>query len=167
LTLVRFVVTGHREVMVTSRDVPRPGAPAGMKRQPLLNRLVLTMLRSPLRRPLGTGTTALRYLAADGHQVTLPVGFIDSGRELVVLVGQSSSKRWWRHFLTPGPVDVLLHGAWRSTTAQAFPAGTQEHDRAAAAYGRRHPRVTTSDDPVVLVTVPAGSGAAPPRSAGV
>jgi hypothetical protein len=81
--------------------------------------------------------------------------YVTNGPELVVVVGRSQDKTWWRHFLNRRPADVWWHGAWRPTTAQAFAANTAEHTAAAAVYRRRHPRIKTSQDPIVLVRVPS------------
>ena len=126
-----------------------------------MNRMILAALRSPLHSLLDRGTIGLRYLSNGRDEVTLPVSYVSSGQELVVLVGGSQAKRWWRHFLTRRPVDVWWHGAWRPTTAQAFPVDAPEHHAAAAIYGARHPRITTSHDPFVLVAIPTAPVPAP------
>jgi hypothetical protein len=128
----------------------------------MMNRVVLAGLRSPLHMLLDGGTVGLRYLSVGGAEVTLPVAFVKSGTELVVLVGGSPKKRWWRHFLTRQPLEVWWHGAWRLTTAKTFVAGAPEQLAAAAAYAARHPRAQTSHDPVVLVTIPSVSDTVPP-----
>ena len=133
----------------------------GTGRQPLMNRVVLAGLRSPLHGLLDRGTIGLRYPSTSRGEVTLPVMYVTTGQELVVLVGRSQDKTWWRHFLTRRPVDVRWHGAWRPTTAQAFAADTPEHTAAAAAYRTRHPHVRTSQDPVVLVAIPTFPATAP------
>ncbi len=139
--------------MTTHPDVP-DSAIGTVTRQPLVNRATLAALHSPLRRLLN-GTTALRYHTVDGRAVTLPVGCVAAGSELVVLVGASSRKTWWRHFRQVEPVEIWRHGGWQPTTAQAFAVGTAEHTRAAAAYVAHHRRVDASADPVVVVALPA------------
>lgn len=152
--------------MVTNETPrPQPVHQRGTDRQPLLNRVVLAALRSPLHRLLDAGTIGLRY-PTNGREVTLPVMYVTSGQELVVFVGRSQAKTWWRHFLIRRPVDLWWHGAWRPTTAQAFAADTPEHTIAAAAYRIRHPHVRTSQDPVVLVTIPVFLATAPSSPAG-
>lgn len=88
-----------------------------------------------------------------------------SGPVLVVFVGRSTNNSWWRHFLTLEPVDVGWHGEWRTTTAQAFTAGSPEHTTAAATYVLEHPRINTSHDPVVLIKIPEVPVAAPTSDA--
>jgi hypothetical protein len=141
-------------MVVNETPRPQPRYRRGKGRQPLLNRVVLAGLRSPLRGLLDGGTIGLRYPSTGRGEVTLPVMYVKSGQELVVLVGRSQDKTWWRHFLTRRPVDVWWHGAWRPTTAQAFVDDTPECTAAAAAYRLRHPHIRTSRDPVVLVTSP-------------
>jgi len=141
--------------MVTDKSPrPQPVQQRGNGHQPLMNRVVLAALRSPLHGLLDAATIGLRYLSAGRGQVTLPVMYVTSGPELVVLVGRSVAKTWWRHFLTRRPVDVWWHGAWQPTTAQAFAADTPKHTAAAADYRTRHPHIKTTQDPVVLVTIP-------------
>lgn len=154
--------------MVTA-NTPRPRPVqqrGGTGRQPFMNRVFLAGLRSPLHRLLDAGTIGLRYPSTGRGEVTLPVMYVTSGPEFIVFVGRSRDKTWWRHFLTRQPVDVWWHGAWRPTTAQAFTAGTSEHSVAATAYRMRHRKIRTSQDPVVLVTVPALPAAAPSGPAG-
>jgi hypothetical protein len=115
---------------------------------------MLAALRSPLRPLLMKSTTALRYPARDGHQVTLPVGYVREGSDVVVLVGRSSAKRWWRHFRARRPVELWWHGKWQLTTARALTAGSREHAEAVAAYATAHRRAQNSENPVVLVGIP-------------
>lgn len=145
---------------------PPPIRQRGSGRQSVMNRVVLAGLRSPLHRLLDAGTIGLRYPSINGVEVTLPVMYVTSGPELVVFVGRSRDKTWWRHFGIRRPVDVWSGGAWQPTTAQAFGAGTPEHSAATAAYRTRHPRIRTSHDPVVLITIPVFPAAAPPGPAG-
>lgn len=139
--------------MTNKTPRPPPVRQRGTGRQPLLNRVVLAGLRSPLHRLVDAGTIGLHYQTS-GREITLPVMYVASGQDLVVLVGRSQDKTWWRHFLTGRPVDVWWQGAWRPTTAQAYGAGTREHTIAASAYRTRHPHIRTSQDPVVVVSVP-------------
>src|SRR6476661_3632129 len=97
------------------------------QRQPLVNRVMLTLLRSPLRPLLGSGMLAVRYVTRDGRQITLPVGFVPSLLGLVVLVGRSDRKRWWRHFQAANSMQVWWRGAWRPTTAKVALPGSAEH----------------------------------------
>lgn len=131
-----------------------------------MNRVVLAGLRSPLHRLLDARTIGLRYPSTGRGQVTLPVMYVTSEPDLVVFVGKSQDKTWWRHFPTRRPVEMWWHGGWQRITAQAFAADTPENSAAAAAYRTRHPRIRTSRDPVVLVTIPAFPAAAPSGPAG-
>lgn len=157
---------GNADLMATNDQDTRTAERGGRRRrQPLMNRVVLAVLRSPVGGVLGNTMVGLRYPAADGHQVLLPVEYVADGHQLIVLVGASSTKRWWRHFLSNRPVDVWWRGAWRSTTAQAHRAGNREHDVASAAYRRGRPRVKASTDPVVLIAIPADGGDVPATGA--
>ena len=133
---------------------PTPTPASGPRRPSLTNRLVLSIVRSPAHGVLLGSTTALRYAAGDGHEVTLPVWYVQDEGRLVLLVGRSAAKRWWRHFRAPRPVGVWWQGRWRSTNAQAFAVGSPEHDSGAAAYRRQHRHISTADDPIVVVAIP-------------
>ena len=107
----------------------------------------------------------LRYLSKSGQEVCLPVAYVRSRTDLVVLVGGSSKKTWWRHFLTRESVDILWQGAWRPTAAQVFALGTPKYLGAAIAYRTHHPHLKSSKDPLVLITIPAMLEKAPPSLA--
>ena len=66
---------------------PTPTPASGPRRPSLTNRLVLSIVRSPAHGVLLGSTTALRYAAGDGHEVTLPVWYVEDEGRLVVLVG--------------------------------------------------------------------------------
>ncbi len=134
----------------------------GPARRPLLNRLILAGLRSPLHRLFDGGTIGLRYSSNSGHEIILPVAYVRSGSDLVVLVGDSAEKTWWRHFLAREMVDILWQGAWRSTTAQVFAPGTGNYLGAAIAYRTQHPRVKSSRDPFLRVAIPSKLDVASP-----
>ena len=138
--------------MATDADAP---ATSGADRRParpaLGNRLVLRWLTG---RTASSGSlTALRYAARDGRTVVLPVMAAVDRDRITVLVANAATKRWWRHFRTPTPVEVLINGQWRTGVAQV------SHDiDAIAAYRRRFPRVRVSTTPtfvaIVLAAVP-------------
>lgn len=91
-------------------DLRAPATPRAGSRRPLANRMVLRWLAG---RTVSSGSLrALRYAARDGGTVVLPVmAAIDRDR-ITVLVAKAATKRWWRHFRTPGPVEVLIDGQW-------------------------------------------------------
>jgi len=130
-----------------------------------MNRLVLAGLRSPLHGLFDGGTIGLRYLSTGRGEVTLPVGYVRCGTDLVVLVAGSSKKMWWRHFRTSKPVDVWWQGAWRPTSGRVCAFGTPEYLGPAIAYRNKHPRMRTSRDPFVLITAPVVLDATPQSSA--
>jgi hypothetical protein len=119
-------------------------------RPPLGNRLVLRWLTG--RRVSPGSLAALRY-ARDGSTVVLPVMAAVDRDRITVLVGNAATKRWWRHFRTRNPVEVLIGGQWCAGIAQVS-AGAD----AIAAYRRRFPRVRMSTTPtfvtIVLAAVP-------------
>ncbi|MDU0294665.1 hypothetical protein [Saccharothrix longispora] len=121
-----------------------------------MNRLVLRLLGSAGHRVLGGKVCALRYRTAGGATVELPVQYVHDGDRLVVVAGGASGKRWWRHFRTAAPVEVLVDG--NRVTGSGAVLGGAERDAALDAYRRAFPHVTT-DAQVVAITIgrfPAG-----------
>ena len=129
--------------MTTDIRPPAAAADRPAARQPLANRLVLRRL---VARATSSGALmALRYTGRDGQTVVLPVMAAVDRDRIVVLVGKAATKRWWRHFRSPAPVEVLIGGQWRAGVAQVA-AGADT----VAAYRRRFPRVRTSTTPTFV-----------------
>jgi hypothetical protein len=116
-------------------------------------------LRTPLVRRLADHQVVeLRYTAArTGRPVALPVMYAQRGDMLVVVVGGSERKRWWRSFLRPRPVRVLLRGVTRTGIARTVAPGDPARAEASAVYNARFPDIGVHDDPIVIITLdPAG-----------
>lgn len=120
------------------------------RRNPVVNRFVLRLLGSPAHRLVGGKVCALRYRTVGGATVELPVQYVRDGDRLVVVAGGASGKRWWRHFRTGAPVEVLVGGD--RVTGSAVVLHGAEHRTALDAYRGVFPRVTT-DVEVVAITV--------------
>jgi hypothetical protein len=122
-------------------------------------RIVLGVLRSPAHRLLSGGLVELRYTAATGAPVVLPVqaaplhGDGRGGIRLVVVPAQAASKRWWRHFRTPAAVAVLRGGVLHpEAIGRVLGLDDPQRRAAVAAYRARWPRVVVAaEDPVVLL----------------
>ena len=71
------------------------------------HRFLLALLHSPIGRLL-TGMCELRFVGrVSGRSIAMPVQCVREGKQLVIYVGHSSGKRWWRNFI--GSHDVLVH----------------------------------------------------------
>lgn len=115
---------------------------------PLVNRVVLGLLRSDVR-PLLDGTVGVvRYVAGSGAPVVLPVQVARDGDLVVIMAGDAARKRWWRHFRQPAAVEVRLDGRWHGGTGQVV---TGAGSAAAAAYRRAYPRATVPADATFVV----------------
>ena len=74
---------------------------------PVLRRL----LRSPAGRRLGRHLAVIRYTGArTGQRRELVAGCARAGDAAWIWVGDAGSKRWWRNFLMPAPVELWLAG---------------------------------------------------------
>ncbi|MEV4544684.1 hypothetical protein [Micromonospora echinaurantiaca] len=118
----------------------------------LVNRATLAILRSRhWHRMLDGQLCELSYRAADGRTISLPVLYAATGDRYVVLVGDSSDKRWWRHFRRPGPVEVHRGGRSRSGVGRILPVEDPAFQAAAETYARRHNVRVGPDDQVLTV----------------
>jgi hypothetical protein len=111
------------------------------------------ILRTPvLHRLADRQVCELRFTGArSGREVVLPVMYAQRGEELVVLVAGADEKRWWRTFVQPAPVRVLLRGVVRSGVGRVVAAGAVGRSEAAVGYGARYPDIPVNDDPLVVI----------------
>jgi hypothetical protein len=114
-------------------------------RVPLVNRMVLGLLGSPLRLLLDHAVGALRYTARTGVVVTFPVQVARAEQAVVILAADAEKKRWWRHFRTPASVDVRLDGQWYTGTGVVVLGAKSA---AAEAYRIAYPHVALDDNAV-------------------
>ena len=113
---------------------------------PLSNRVVLWLLAHRLG---GRRLVGLRYTARTGARVTLPVEAAREGDRVVAMVAHAERKRWWRHFRTAAPIEVLLDGQWWPGTAEVVT--DQDGD---VVYRRAFPR-RAADATFVVATLAA------------
>jgi hypothetical protein len=102
------------------------------------------LLRSPLHRVLSGSTDVIRYTGRhSGRMITTPTQYARHGDGIVILVGKSEEKSWWRNFHDEERrIDVLLEGGWVTMSARAI-VGAEEPEAAAPlldAYLARFPR---------------------------
>jgi hypothetical protein len=115
--------------------------------------VVLGLLHSPLHRVIGRHLCGLRFRGrTTGRIVELPVEYVRTGDEIVVLAGHGEAKTWWGSFRSPHRVDVLIDGRWRAATGTAVPAGHPARADALDRYRVRHTRVAVdTTDPLVVI----------------
>ena len=107
-----------------------------------VNAFTRWVLRTPVvRRLADRQVIELRYTRNDRRSVALPVMYARRGERLVVLVGGSEGKRWWRHFVRPRPVQVLLRGAVRTGTAHVVASTDSRRREAVDIYTKRFPEI--------------------------
>jgi deazaflavin-dependent oxidoreductase (nitroreductase family) len=128
----------------------------------VLNRMILALLRSPLHGLLDPGICELRYRGRrSGRTVSLPVIYARDGEQLVVVVGDSSAKQWWRNFATSGLVDVRRGGRWRAGTCRVVAPDDPAYGSAWRAYVQRQHVSREPGDRLLLIdfakTVPHAS----------
>jgi hypothetical protein len=75
----------------------------------MTNAVILGLLRSPLGRLVG-GLCELEFTGRSGRAVRLPVQHARDGDQVVVHVGHTAGKQWWRKFTDPHPAAERLPG---------------------------------------------------------
>lgn len=128
---------------------PRQARP----RWQLTNMFTGWILRGPLHRLADREVIELRYTANSGRPVKLPVMYAERGDELVVLIGGSKGKSWWRHFRRPQPVRVLLRGVSRSGVAHVVDPADDDRPRVRGIYEARYPDIPARDDPLISISL--------------
>jgi hypothetical protein len=117
-----------------------------------VNAAIGLMLRTPiLRRTVGGAVCELRFVGRrSGRRVRLPVMYAQQGDRIVVLVGGSADKQWWRNFSQPHPAQILLRGALQAGVGHV---ATDAADRAQAEdiYTTRFPDLPVESDPLVVI----------------
>ncbi|MFF5175910.1 hypothetical protein ACFY3U_25250 [Micromonospora sp. NPDC000089] len=125
----------------------------------LVNRAMLAILRSRRWHRLLDGQLCeLRYRAADGRSISLPVLYAPADDRWIVLVGDASDKHWWRHFRRPGPVEVRRGGRTRAGIGRVLPSPDPAFRAAAEAYTRRHGVPVGLDDQVLVIDLAPEGG---------
>jgi hypothetical protein len=120
------------------------------------HRSLLALLRSPLGRWLG-GMCELRFVGrVSGRSITLPVQCARDGTRLVIYVGRSAEKRWWRNFLGGRSLHVRVGGVDHRASARVVDAAHPDRAGAEQVYRRRFRKVVvTRADPMVIVDLAA------------
>jgi len=93
------------------------------------NTFVAVLLRSPAHRFLSGSTDLIRYVGArSGRTFTTPTQYVLDRDDLIIMVGRPETKSWWRNFVTPHNIDVLVRGRWISMVGEVVDGVAQpEH----------------------------------------
>jgi hypothetical protein len=121
----------------------------------VVNPAMRALLRSPAGRRLGGHLAVLRYTGArTGQRRELVAGYARAGTAAWIWVGGAETKRWWRNFRTPAPVELWL-------------AGEHVTGRGVAVEGAADPETCREGVAAYVASVPGGSRAmrltAPPE----
>jgi deazaflavin-dependent oxidoreductase (nitroreductase family) len=92
-----------------------------------INPAVVWLLRSPMHRLLDAGLMLVTVTGRrSGRRYTIPVGYQREGDSVRVLVSKARRKQWWRNYLAPRPIEVLLRGEVRRGEARVVPTDSRE-----------------------------------------
>jgi hypothetical protein len=134
------------------------GTRTSRRHRPGVNRIVLTLLRSPMHGLVSRGLCELRYRAPrSGRLVCLPVGYAADGERIVVLAGFAADKRWWRAFARPYPLEIRRGGTLRRAVGHVVRPDDPAAVAAAAAYRVNHRVTIHPTDRLLLIDERADS----------
>lgn len=89
----------------------------------LANSFVRAVLRSPAHRLLSDSLVLVTYTGRrSGRSFTIPVMYAEDGDDLLVYVGHSVEKVWWRNLRRAASVGVRVRGRELAGTGAAIPA---------------------------------------------
>ena len=104
---------------------------------PWVNRIVRSVLRSPLHRLLSGNTLLLTITGRKtGKHYTIPISYIQDGNLLTCY----TASMWWKNMRGGAPVTVVLRGQKRSGHAEAIADDPQRIAEALTNVFRRVPR---------------------------
>ena len=107
-----------------------------------MNPFVRWLLRSPLHGLLSGGLLLLSFNGRrSGRRITLPVGYQREGEEITLLASRARRKLWWRNFVEPRAVELILRGRERRGDARLVPGDSEEFRDALDATFQRLPRL--------------------------
>lgn len=134
----------------------------GRKRQPMVNRAVIRLVRSPIS---GLADKSLVLLTLrgkrTGDEITLPVQYAVGDNAIWLWPGRAHTKTWWRNLITTSPVRLRLLGTDVDGRATVVTAGSASADCGRSAFRERFPRTARAGlrsgselpDPLVRVQV--------------
>jgi hypothetical protein len=138
---------------MTVRRVHDPARTRSATKPPAwFNRLTLTVLRSPLHRLADPDVCALTFRGRrSGRLIALPVRYATQGDTLIVLVGDTADKQWWRNFRQPRDVEVLCHGRTTRATGRILASTDPAYHKAARTYRERHQVAPETGDRLLVI----------------
>ena len=109
----------------------------------LPNPIVRPILRSPLHRLL-SGVLCLITVTGrkSGERFTFPVLYARDGRDVVIVAGWASKKRWWRNVVGGADIELLVAGEHVKGRATAYVDAPAGRGRALRAFLARYPSGT-------------------------
>ena len=132
-----------------------------MRLRRLGNPFVRALLRSPLHRLLSASLVLVTYTGRrSGRTFTIPVMYAEEDGSLLVYVGRSDKKVWWRNLSGGTPVRVRVRGQQRSGTGTALSGDGELRARYLARFPRAAASLEADPAPIfVRITgvTPAGS----------
>ncbi len=107
-----------------------------------LNPLVMWLLRSPFHGVASSGLLLLTFTGRrTGRRITLPLGYQRKSELVTVLASHARRKLWWRNFVEPRPVELVLRGRYRRGEARLVPGDSEEFRDTVDATFQRLPRL--------------------------
>lgn len=120
-----------------------------------VNRVVISLLRTPAGRVVGRSLALLAYTDRYGARRELPVMIAPDGDGFVCLAAAPERKFWWRQLDGGGPVE-LLHRGRRLTGRGEVVHDEAQKERALAAYLNRFPTARAAAEGAVVVRIGTG-----------
>jgi hypothetical protein len=115
------------------------------------NTFVRALLRSPLHRLLSGSLLLVTYTGRQsGRTFTIPVMYVQDEVELVVYVGRSSDKVWWRNLRGGAQVSVRLRGRELTGTGSAVPGSAELQKRYLSRFPRASQSLTADPAPIFV-----------------
>ena len=82
--------------------------------------------------------------------MTLPVACAACGTDVVVLVGHSATKQWWRNFRDGYQAELFIDGRWSPARGEVVESDRLEYPRLLAGYRAVRPHVPArTTEPIV------------------
>lgn len=74
-----------------------------------------------------------------GRRYTIPLGYQIYGDRIITLVSKARRKNWWRNYLDPAPVEIVLKGETIAAEGEVLAPGSEDFRNYADRTFRRLP----------------------------